>query len=436
MQKLQQPTLQLALDFLELHRAIKVAKEAVKGGSLWLEVGTPLIKSEGLNAVRILRKEFPKHYIVADLKTMDTGRLEVEAAAKAGANAAVVMIAGSEETVKEAVEAGKNYGIDIFVDIMGKEDIVSAAKKAEQLGASGICVHLPIDAQMLGKDPLEELKKIRPHVNIPIAVAGGINSETAAGCVLAGADIIIVGGAITKSTDAQMATKTILEAISKKQVVATTLYKRVDAENVRKIFEIVSTPNISDAMHRSGELLGFIQIVQGVKLIGQAITVRTYPGDWAKPVEAIDVAKKGDVIVIDAGGQPPAVWGELASESCIQRGIAGVIINGAIRDVDSIRALKFPSYAKIITPTAGEPKGFGEIGVAIKIGQIVIQQGDWIVADDNGIVRIPSNRVAEIANRAMDVYERENRIREEIRRKSTLAEVTELIKWEKKIVED
>ncbi len=79
------PILQVALDFVDLPRALEVAREAVAGGVDWIEAGTPLIKAEGLNAVRALKAEFPDKVIVADMKTMDAGRTEVEYAAKAGA---------------------------------------------------------------------------------------------------------------------------------------------------------------------------------------------------------------------------------------------------------------------------------------------------------------------------------------------------------------
>ena len=88
-----------------------------------------------------------------------------------------------------------------------------------------------------------------------------------------------------------------------------------------------------------------------------------------------------------------------------------------------------------MTPTAGEPKGFGEINVTIKIGGLQISPGDWIVADESGVVRIPRAKVVEVANRAQDVLEHENRLREEIRRKATLGSVAELHRWEKHIVD-
>jgi len=194
----------------------------------------------------------------------------------------------------------------------------------------------------------------------------------------------------------------------------------------------VSAANVSDALHRTGDLPGLLARTPGAKMVGPALTVRTYPGDWAKPVEAIDEAAEGDVIVIDAGGVPPAVWGELATNSAIQRKLAGVVIHGAARDTGDIRALGFPLFTSHVTPTAGEPKGFGEIGVPIRIAGVSIAPGDWIIGDDDGVCVIPREKAVEYTNRAMDVLEKENRLREEIRQGRTLSEVAYLLKWEKR----
>jgi len=427
------PILQVALDFVDLSRAIKLAKEAVSGGCDWLEAGTPLIKSEGLNSIRQLRKEFPDIKIVADMKIMDAGRTEVEIAAKSGANIVVVLANAHDETIKECIQAAKNYGAEIMVDLLEVKNIVHRAKEVEKLGANYIGLHIPIDAQMKGKISFEEVKKVASCVKVPVAIAGGINSENACDAVKAGASIIIVGGAITKSKNAKSETQKIKKAITEKLKIKTEFFQRVTEENVQKILKKVSTANISDAMHRGLPLRGLTPIVDGVKMIGKAVTVRTYPGDWSKPVQAIDIADKGDVIVIDAGGVEPAVWGELATHSAIQKNLSGVVIDGAIRDTPEIKKLKFPAYAKIITPQAGEPKGFGEINVPVNISGVKVFPGDWIVGDDDGVIVIPKENITEITNRSMDVLEKENRIREEIQRgKQTLGKVTELLRWEKK----
>lgn len=425
------PVLQIALDFVNLSRALKAAEEAVAGGVDWLEAGTPLIKSEGLDAVRALRRNFPDSVIIADLKTMDAGRVEVETAAKAGANIAGVLGVASDATIRECIEAAANYGFEIIVDMIGVEDVARRAKQAEEFGAHYVGIHTAIDEQMEGISPFDKLRKVVEAVSIPIAVAGGINSETAAEAINAGASIIIVGGAIIKAADAKLATENIKKAMETGQKIETKQFKRVTGEEIRGIFAQVTTANISDVMHRERELEGIQAIVTGAKMVGKAVPVRTSPGDWAKPVEAIDVAEEGDVIVVDAHGVGPAIWGEQATRSCIQKKIAGIVINGGIRDVAEIRELGFPAFAKLIMPAAGEPRGWGQIGAPIKISGIEVRAGDWVVGDDNGVMVIPKEIAVEIANRAMHWMEKEGREIKEIEEGSTLAKVSELLRWEK-----
>ncbi|MBW1739769.1 MAG: DUF561 domain-containing protein [Deltaproteobacteria bacterium] len=426
------PVLQLALDFVDLKRAVKSAQAGIAGGVDWIEVGTPLVKSEGLQAVRELRRLFPHVTIVADMKIMDAGRIEVETAAKSGANIVDVLGAASDATIRECIQAGKNYGARIVVDLIAVKDPVTRAKQVEDFGADYITVHCSIDEQMEGKDPFESLRRVAEAVSLPIGVAGGINSETAPRALEAGASIVIVGGAITKAVDPTEASHNIKKAMEEGVAIPTKLFKRGTEAAIRDILEQVSAANLSDALHRGGVLEGIRPLFQGIRMAGRAVTVRTYPGDWAKPVEAIDIAEKGDVIVVDAGGVGPAIWGELATHSALQKGVAGVVIDGAIRDTYDIAQMKFPAFARWIMPNAGEPKGFGEIGVPVKVGNRWVENGDWILGDDDGVVVLPRAMATEYANRSMDVLERENRIREEIKEGSTLSKVTELLRWEKK----
>ena len=426
------PVLQLALDFVDLRRAVKNAKKALEGGVDWLEAGTPLIKSEGLESVRELRRLFPKKTIVADMKIMDAGRIEVEAAAKAGADIVDVLGAASDATIRECVQAARNYGAKVVVDLIAVKDPGARAKELEGFGIDYITVHCAIDEQMEGKDPFEILREVVQTVSVPVGVAGGINSETAPQAIEAGASIVIVGGAISKSVNPKDAASIIKKAMTEGTAIATKLFKRGSETQIRQILEQVSAANLSDALHRGGVIENLKPLFQGIKMVGRALTVRTYPGDWAKPVEAIDVAESGDVIVIDAGGVRPAVWGELATHSAIQKGLAGTVIDGAIRDTYDICKLKFPAFSRLISPNAGEPKGFGEIGVPVTVGNQQVETGDWILGDDDGIVVLPKAKATEYANRGMDVLERENRIREEIKEGSTLSKVTELLRWEKK----
>jgi len=425
--------LQVALDLMNEHRALAIASDSVKGGADWIEAGTPLIKSEGMEIVRKLKEKFPKKILVADMKTMDTGAFETEMAAKAGADIVCVLAASDDSTIIDALKSARKYGAKIMVDLIGVKDKVKRAKELEKIGVDYLCMHVGIDEQMIGKKPVEILSSIVKNTNIPLAVAGGINSETAAEVVNAGASIVIVGGAITKAKDVAKATEQIKKSILEKQSIRTDLFKKYDRSELREAFSRVSTPNISDAMHKQGAMQDIRPVKLGFHMVGKALTVRTIDGDWAKPIEAIDKAEKGEVLVVDVNGGKTAIWGELATRSAKQKGLAGVVIDGAIRDLDDIIEMDFPLFSKHVVPNAGEPKGLGEIGAEITCGNQTVKTGDWIIGDDSGVVVVPLEIAQEIANRALDVKETENRIREEIKSGGSLGTVVKVKKWEKKI---
>src|SRR2546429_8440727 len=129
-----EPVLQVALDHMHLKRALLAAAEAVEGGADWLEAGTPLIKSEGMEVVRQLKKTFPGTTIVADLKTMDTGAFEVEIAAKAGADVVTVMGVTDDATILEAVKAARRYGGKIMGGLEGGTHKTAPGEEAEEAG--------------------------------------------------------------------------------------------------------------------------------------------------------------------------------------------------------------------------------------------------------------------------------------------------------------
>lgn len=425
------PVLQIALDEVNLDRALQYAKEAVAGGATWLEAGTPLIKAEGLESVRALKKAFPDNVIVADMKTMDTGAFEVEIAAKSGADVIGILGAASDKTFEEAVKAARKYGSKVYMDLISVHDKVARAKDAERLGCDYVCLHMGIDDQMVGASPVDTLRSIAEAVAIPVMVAGGLNTETIGECVSNGASVLIVGGALTKAKNITAEAKKLVEAMTTGVSIPSELSKRYSQEDVREAFLQCSSSNVSDAMHRKGAMdAGIVSRQTGHRIAGRAVTVFTADGDWAKTVEAIDVAQPGEIIVIDARGGSTATWGELASESCKQKGVAGLVNDGACRDIDDIRAMDFPVWSRHIVPNAGEPQGLGLIGLEIQCGGQRVRNGDWIVADDMGVVVVPQEQAQEIANRSLEVKEKESRLREEIRRGKTLSSVLHLKKWE------
>lgn len=212
--------LQVALDLRDLDEAIKIAHKSAKGGVDWIEAGTPLIKSAGMKVVTKLRNLFPHKVIVADLKTMDTGFLETEMAALAGADVVCILGIAPDSTIKDAIGAGKKFGVKIFADLIGVSDPVERAKQLEQLGVDIIGFHIGIDQQLrsgFDKIPFPTLKRLKETVKVTIAVAGGLKAETIPQAIESGADILIVGSAITRSVDPQKATRRLKDVIKERK---------------------------------------------------------------------------------------------------------------------------------------------------------------------------------------------------------------------------
>lgn len=382
-----------------------------------------------MDAIRTMRKAFPDRTILADMKTVDTGAMEVEMAAKAGADVVIVLGSADDSTVLDSLRSAHKYGVRLMADLISAPDPVKRAVELEALGVDYVNVHIGIDQQMMGKTPISILTEISEKVSLQLAVAGGLDIESVAQAVKAGAKIVIVGGNITRSDNVTEAARKIRMSVDSPEAVDIRDTGTVDKE-IREILMKVSTSNISDAMHRKGAMKGIHPVIRG-KMVGTAITVQSFAGDWAKTVEAIDIAKEGDVIVIYNESKDIACWGGLATLSALNKGISGVVIEGAARDLDEIENLGLPIYTSNTVPNAGDPKGFGEINAEITCGGQTVKPGDYIVGDESGVVVIPRERAYELARRAKEVNKEEKRLFDEIRRGGTLSEILKLKKWEK-----
>jgi len=192
---------------------------------------------------------------------------------------------------------------------------------------------------------------------------------------------------------------------------------------IRATLERVSAANVSDAWGKHPSLHGIRALIPGSHICGPAVTVRTYPGDYQKPVEAIDVCQAGDVLVCDAANSYPAIWGELATHCAMFKRIAGLVVWGAIRDTPDITEAGFAAFSSLVCADAGEPRGLGEINGRITIAGQTIDPGDWVIGDDDGVVVLPKAQAEEIAVAALAVFERETGMRKQIDAGKSLAEV-------------
>lgn len=143
-------------------------------------------------------------------------------------------------------------------------------------------------------------------------------------------------------------------------------------------------------------------------LCGPALTVKAAPGDNLLVQKAVDLARPGDVIVVDVGGfTDQAVVGELMARWAARRGVGGFVVDGAIRDLDYITASDMPVYARAATPRGPSRVGPGEINVPVCIGGMVVRAGDIIVGDADGVVAVPPADAQVVLKAAGALRERE-----------------------------
>jgi len=171
----------------------------------------------------------------------------------------------------------------------------------------------------------------------------------------------------------------------------------VDAGAAAK-FKALPLANVSDVMSRMSAGGPRLRPMHGKgALAGPALTVKTRPGDNLMVHKALDIASPGDVVVVDAGGDlTNSIVGEIMISYAINRGLAGIVINGSIRDSDALRKLSFPVYAAGVTHRGPYKSGPGEIGRAIAFDGMVIEPGDLILGDGDGLLCIPFDQVEEV----------------------------------------
>ena len=158
------------------------------------------------------------------------------------------------------------------------------------------------------------------------------------------------------------------------------------------------TATASDAMDRSQAMSGAIKPVKpGLQLCGQARTIQAMVGDNSALHLAVSLARPGEVLAIDAGGhEDTAVWGDILTSAAMARGIAGVVIDGATRDVARIRELGFPVFCRAVVPR-GPHKGFGGvIDGPVAVGGVPVGPGDLVLGDDDGVTVVPLARLAAV----------------------------------------
>ncbi|SFN87329.1 Regulator of RNase E activity RraA [Cohaesibacter marisflavi] len=187
--------------------------------------------------------------------------------------------------------------------------------------------------------------------------------------------------------------------------------ERVAPKELIEAYKQVPVANVSDSMFRMTAAGSKLRPMHASgSMAGSALTVKARPGDNLMFQKAIDLAEPGDIIVVDAGGDVTnALMGELMLAWAIQRGVAGFVINGAIRDVDAFVETNLPTFAAGISHRGPYKDGPGEINVPISINGMVIQPGDIVIGDSDGVLAVPLDAAEEILKKAQAKHSAETR---------------------------
>ena len=185
----------------------------------------------------------------------------------------------------------------------------------------------------------------------------------------------------------------------------------------------------ADVMYRTGVMDSAIKPPFRAKVVGQAITVQLSKGDLVDPLKALEMGKPGDIIVVDAGGDvETSVCGGLMGGLAKNRGIRAMIVDGAGRDIDELEDIGWPIWVRAITARGTHTMFSGRkeelsINVPITCGGVIVQPGDFIVADTIGVAVIPLAKAEEIVALAEEQAEREQKTREWVAQGKTVEDL-------------
>lgn len=182
---------------------------------------------------------------------------------------------------------------------------------------------------------------------------------------------------------------------------------RADKALVEK-FRGMPVANIDDCMNRTAAVHQDIRPLNRVPLLGSAFTIKVPQGDNLMFHKAMEMIQPGDVVVIDAGGDTSrSIFGEIMADYCKTRGCAGLLVDGSVRDADTLAEMDMPVYARGTTPNGPYKNGPGEIGTVITFGGIVVRPGDIVVGDADGVIFIHQEDAAELSEKVHKVFEKE-----------------------------
>lgn len=392
------PKLSVSLEFLHLENAIFCAEQSVSAGVDIIEVGSTLLKSTGLTSIKVLRERFPEVTLVADMKVQSNVASEIKAIAGAGANSITISGNVSSKVWQQSLDVAKEHEVDVILDF---RDLVRPQQYIDEHIPEGFhSIMLSLD-----KSSFALLQKTTSLLSTPVGVQGIEEEDAIVEAISLGASTIGIRFCDTKEKSIQEAVKSISAILSNAKRTFPKDPISLHEEQLLQLLEQVSPSDFCEVSERPCFLENVYPVQKYTKVAGKAATLKVWPGAEMAVIDFLMKMEPHCILVIDAGGRGSAVWGQMATEIAIKKELVGVVVYGSIKDVNKIREKGLPCYTSSITPiiAKNQDSSFSE-NCPLKIGEVFIKPGDWLIGDDTGIISISKEHIFFKTDEALKRY--------------------------------
>jgi len=357
-----------------LENALFCAEQCVVGEVDFLEISNLLLKNVGLHCIKFFRERFPDMSFIVDAKSLQPEEQEWEAIAKAGAHSITISAAISPEHLQTSLQLAKQYNLETILDFRGcNHDLlvqqIHLANQTDKIILEG-------DSSQSNIEIL--LQQITSHTNTPIIMHHLADEQEMSQIFTLGAqqiNLLFHESNFRTAKETVQNIKTLLKPLEKEADFIRD-WKTFHEQTLQNKLNQITPTQISEVYEKPIYLEKVYPLLRFTRIAGKAYTIKVWPGDHKTVEQALLHIPEKSIVLIDAGGSGPAVWGAIATEIAIKQNITAAIIYGSMTEVNHSRSKNFPCYMTSIHAMTTNKEGMAQINIPIQIGNVTIHPGD------------------------------------------------------------
>jgi regulator of RNase E activity RraA len=417
--------LQIIVNCLHLENALFCAEQAVLGGADSLEIGSVLIKNAGLHSVKICKEKFPDIPLIADLKLVQDDTQEIPQVAEAGASGVTVSGAISVAAWERCVKLAHAEKLAVLLDFRD----VAAPLIRQQLPLVPAADLVLLSMQADG-DLTYILQEIAFRYARPMALSGLQHVHNPNELLALGADTALVEYREGETQNVRAAVQQLRQDFSQIQPsVAPAIAPRDYSEQLlRQKLDQITPAYVAEVYRERPVFLEKVfPLLRFTKIFGHAATIKVWGGGINAVLDFLLEVKPGAIVVVDSSGDAAPVWNGLATVIASKRNLAGAVVYGTVTEIQPIRVKNFPCYATALSALPVWEGNMCQKQIPLQLGNVTVCPDDWLIGDDSGMVCIPSSKIFQVTQQAVQVAQRKNQILREIEATSDWEKVKQLV---------